>query len=117
MVIALVLMIVPLILFVFVKRGQKVTALPGDPVGKSSLALAGVSLLFLIPAAALTGSEGESGPALNPVLAAALTAIPAAAVVTGAVSMIRSRERCILVFLSTAAGLALVLGAIGHFFI
>ena len=39
MVIALVLMIVPLILFVFAKSGQKVTALPGDPVGKSSLAL------------------------------------------------------------------------------
>jgi hypothetical protein len=117
MMIALVLMIVPLILFVFVKSGQKVTALPGDPVGKSSLALAIVSLLFLIPAAVMTHPETDSGPVLNPVLAAALTAIPAAAMVTGAISMIRSRERCVLVFLSTAAGLALLLGAIGYFFI
>ena len=117
MLIALVLMVVPFILFVFVKSGQKVTALPGDPVGRASLALAVVSMLFLIPAVALTHSEGDSGPALNPALAAALTAIPVAALVTGGISMIRSRERCILVFLSVAAGLVLLLGAIGYFFI
>ncbi len=117
MLIALVLMIIPLMLFVFVKTGQKVTALPGDPVGRASLAWALVSLLVLIPVAALTGSGGDSGPALNPALAATLTAIPAAAVVAGGISMIRSRERCILVFLSTAVGLVLLLGAIGRFFI
>ena len=117
MLIALVLMIIPLVLFVFVKSGQKVTALPGDPVGKASLALAIVSMLFLIPAAALTSSDADSGPVLNPVLAAALTAMPAAAMVAGAVSMIRSRERCVLVFLSTTVGLVLLLGAIGYFFI
>lgn len=117
MLIALVLMIIPLMLFVFVKTGQKVTALPGDGMGKSSLALALVSMLVLIPIAALTDYGGDSGPALNPALAAALTAIPAAAVVAGGISMIRSRERCILVFLSTAVGLVLLLGAIGRFFI
>ena len=74
-------------------------------------------MAFLIPAAIVTNPGSDSGPVLNPVLAAALTAIPAAAVVTGAISMIRSRERCVLVFLSTTAGLALVLGAVGHFFI
>lgn len=47
----------------------------------------------------------------------ALTAIPAAAVVASGISMIRSRERCLLVFLSAAAGLVLLLGAIGFFFI
>ncbi len=117
MLIALALLIVPLVLFVLLKSGQKVTALPADGMGRSSLALAVLSLLFLIPAAALTHPGGDSGPVLNPALAAALTAMPAAAVVTGGVSMIRSRERCVLVFLSTAAGLVLLLGAIGYFFI
>jgi hypothetical protein len=117
MLIALVLMIIPLILFVFVKSGQRVTALPGDGPGKSSLALAAVSLAFLVPIAAVTGSGSDTGPVLNPALAAALTAIPVAAVAAGGISMVRSRERCILVFLSTAVGLVLLLGAIGHFFI
>lgn len=117
MLIALVLMIIPLMLFVFVKAGQKVTALPADPVGKASLALVMASMLFVIPAAALTSPEGDSGPALNPALAAALTAIPAAAVIAGGISMVRSRERCVLVFAGTTVGLIILVGAIGRFFI
>jgi hypothetical protein len=54
---------------------------------------------------------------LNPALAAALTIIPAAACVTGMISMIKSKERCVLVFVSTALGLCLLLGAVGYWFI
>jgi len=118
MLIALVLMVVPLILFVFMKSGQKLSVLPKDSLGKSSLALDMASILsFFIPVAVLTHYGTDSEVALNPVLAAALTIIPAAALVTGAVSMIRSKERCVLVFVSTALGLFLLMGEVGYFYI
>ena len=112
-------MVIPLILFIFVKSGQNVTIFPKDSLGKSSIALDIVFLLFFIPIAVLTHSEAgsEAAGGLNPALAAALTAIPLAACVTGAISMIRGRERCILVFFSTTLGLALLLGAVGYWFI
>ena len=112
MLIALVLMVVPLILFVFMKSGQKVTVFPKDFFGRSSVAPDIVYFVFFFPIALLTEPDE-----LNPVLAAALTTTPAAACVTGAISMIKSKETCILAFLSTTFGLGLPLGAIGLWFI
>ena len=117
MLIVLVLMVVPLILWVFMKSGQKLSVLPKDSLGKSSVALDMASILFFIPVAVLTHYGTDSEVALNPVLAAALTIIPAAALVTGAISMIKSKERCVLVFVSTALGLFLLMGEVGYFFI
>jgi hypothetical protein len=117
MLIALVLMVVPLILFVFMKSRQKVTAFPKDSLGRASIVLDIAFLLFFIPIAVLTHSETDSESAMNPALAAALTVIPLAACITGMISMIKSKERCILVFASTTLGLGLLLGAIGYWFI
>ena len=68
---------------------------------------------MVIPIVFLTGPEDV----LNPALKAALTVIPLAACVTGAISMIKSKERCILVFLSVALGLFLLMTAVGSWFI
>jgi len=119
MLIALVLMVIPLILWVFMKSGQKLSVLPRDSLGKSSVALDIAFLLFFIPIVVLTHSETDSEAVrgLNPVLAAALTIIPVAACVTGVISMIKIKERCVLVFVSTALGLYLLMGAVGYWFI
>lgn len=119
MLIALVLMVVPLVLWAFMKSGQKISVLPKDPLGRSSIALDIAFLLFFIPVVALTRSDTDSEVVrgLNPVLAAALTLIPLAGCVTGLISMVKSKERCILVLVSTALGLWLLLSAIGYWFI
>ncbi len=117
--IALILMVIPLILWAFMKSGQKLTVLPGDPLGKSSIALDIAFLLFFIPIIVLTRSDNDSEVVrgLNPVMAAALTLIPLAGCVTGLISMVKSKERCILVLVSTALGLVLLMEAIGNWFI
>jgi uncharacterized Tic20 family protein len=102
MLVALVLMVIPLILWVFMKSGQKLSVLPRDGLGKSSVALDIAFILFFFPIVLLTG---------------ALTIIPVAACVTGLISMTKSKERCVLVFVSTTLGLGLLLGAVGYWFI
>jgi hypothetical protein len=117
MLVALVLMVIPLILWVFMKNGQKLSVLPRDGLGKSSVALDIAFILFFFPIVLLTDSANDSEAALNPALAGALTIIPVAACVTGLISMIKSKERCVLVFVSTTLGLGLLLGAVGYWFI
>jgi hypothetical protein len=68
---------------------------------------------LVIPIVFLTDPEDV----LNPALKAALTVIPLAACVTGTISIIKSKERCIPVFVSTALGFGFLVGAIGNWYI
>lgn len=117
MIIALAISLLGLVLFTFLKAGQRVVIVPRDPAGKAAIALDFLAILTFFPTVLLTHSESDSGSAANPGLAISLTLIPLAAVATGLWSVIRSKERCILAFLAAAFGLCLLLGTIGYFFI
>jgi undecaprenyl pyrophosphate phosphatase UppP len=85
-----------------------ISILPKTPLGKWSAGLAIVAILFL----ALGGflfSFDPSDTRFNPVLALAVIIVVAgisgATLVTGLISMIKSKERSVFVFLSTVIGL------------
>lgn len=117
MIIALAIILPGLVLFTFLKSGQRVVIVPQDPPGKAALALVVLAIVTFFPTVLLMRPDADSGTAVNPGLAVALTLIPLAAVATGLWSVIRSKERCILAFLAAALGLCLLLGTIGYFFI
>ena len=81
---------------------------PKTSLGRWSVGLAIASILFFVLSEVLTGFE-VLGPGFNPVLAVILTIISAgilgAAFVTGLISIIKRKERSVLVFVSMALGL------------
>jgi hypothetical protein len=92
----------------------RITILPKTPLGRWSVGLAIAFILFYVLAEVLYGFE-VLGPGLNPALGNALAIVVAgigvAAFVTGLISIIKSKERSILVFLTTAIGFYSLFGA------
>jgi hypothetical protein len=91
---------------------MRITILPKTPLGWWSVGLVVANILFFVLSQVVLGP----GPDYNMALAYALTAIAmgiaVAAFITGLISMIKSKERSILVFLSTAIGLYSLMGGI-----
>ena len=87
---------------------MQVTILPKTPLGKWSTGLVVAAILFFALGGFLFPFE-PSDPRFNPILALAVIivvlGISGAAVVTGLISMIKSKERSVFAFLSTAIGL------------
>jgi hypothetical protein len=85
-----------------------IAILPKTPLGKWSTGLVVAAILFFVLGGALFPLE-PSDPRFNPVLALAViivvVGISGAALATGLISMIKSKERSIFAFLSTAIGL------------
>ena len=85
-----------------------VTILPKTPLGKWSTGLAVASILIFALRLVLIPVE-PSDPGYNPVLDFAVIIVVAvisgAALVTGLISIIKSKERSVVAFLSTAIGL------------
>jgi len=97
-----------------------ISILPKTSLGRWSVGLAIANILFFVLAEVLTGFE-QFGPGSNLVLAVALTIILAsmsgAAFITGLISMIKRKERCVFVFVSTALGLYFLIGNVASLFI
>jgi len=110
-----------LLILLRLTRNVRISILPKTPLGRWSVGLTIAFILFLVLAEVLTGFELPS-PESNPVLAVILTIVVAgisgAAFVTGLISMIKNRERSVLVFVGIAIALWLgLIGAVGYLFI
>jgi hypothetical protein len=95
---------------------MRISILPKTSLGRWSVGLGVVWILFFALSEVLTGFE-VLGPGLNPALAVALTVvitgISTAAFVTGLIGMIKNVERSFFVFLTTAIGLYGLIGGTG----
>ncbi len=95
---------------------MRISILPKTSLGRWSVGLGVAWIVFFALSEVLTGFE-VLGPRLNPALAVALTivlmGISGAAFVTGLMSMIKSKERSVFVFLTTAIGLYGLIGTTG----
>jgi uncharacterized membrane protein YhdT len=94
----------------------RISILPKTSLGRWSVGLAIAFILFWVLAGVLSGLAGVVllGPGFNRVLAVILTIVfvgmSGAALVTGLISMIKNRERSVLVFVSMVIGFWGVLG-------
>jgi len=98
-----------------------ISVLPKTSLGRWSVGLAIAFILFFLLPVGLTGFEMPD-PESNLVLAVILTIVVAgisgAAFVTGLISMIKKRERSVLVFVGMVITLWVgLLGAVGYLFI
>jgi undecaprenyl pyrophosphate phosphatase UppP len=88
---------------------MRITILPRTPLGKWSTGLAVASILLPFALYRFLSPFEPSAPEFNAVLYLAViivvAVIAAAAFVTGLISMIKSKERSVFVFVSTAIGL------------
>jgi len=94
------------------------TILPKTTLGRWSVGLAVAWILFFIISEVLVGFEvlgAESNHALALTLTVIVTAIGGATFVTGLISIIKSKERSVLVFLTTAIGLYGLIGLVSLF--
>ena len=93
----------------------RISILPKTTLGRWPVGLGVTWILFFALSEVLTSFE-VLGPELNPALAVALTIVLAgisgAALVTGLISMIKSKERSAFVFLTTAIGLWGLIGTV-----
>jgi tellurite resistance protein TehA-like permease len=89
-------------------KSMGIAILPKTPLSKWSAGLAVAAILFFALGGALFPFD-PSDPRFNPVLALAViiavVGISGAALVTGLINMIKSKERSVFAFLSTAIGL------------
>ena len=95
-------------------QNVQLSVLPRSSLGRWSVGLAVTSILFFVLSEVLTGFQ-VLGPGNNRALALALTGVLAgiegAVFVTGLMSLMKSRERSVLVFLATAISLYSLVGA------
>ncbi len=95
---------------------MQIGILPKSALGRWSVVLAAVFILLSIMFAILTGLGGEPGPfALIFIVNILIGVSFIAAFVTGLVSIIKSRERAILVYLAMLVGFGALLFYLGSF--
>ncbi len=101
------------------KRGKEVYLLPKTRLGKLSIGLIIAFFLLLITSMLIVASGQEGGETIFdnlwisiPMISGVICAI--ASFITGIISIIRKKERAILVFISTAIGLLVLWFVIGE---
>jgi len=94
---------------------MKIHFKPKTTLGKWSVGLAAAFILIFVLSVVLTGSGGvEPGP-VGPMVGVTLGISGIAALVTGLISTIKSKERSILVFLAVVVGLFVLIFILGEF--
>jgi len=94
----------------------RISILPKSSLGRWSVGLAVAFILLSILFAVLTRLGGEPGPfALIFIANVAIGISFIAAFITGLISMIKSKERSILVFVAVVAGLFCLIFFLGEF--
>jgi hypothetical protein len=95
---------------------MRISILPKSSLGIWSVVLAAAFILLLIVFVVLTRLGGEPGPFVLIFLANFLIGISfIAAFITGLISIIKSKERSILVFLAVLLGFCALLFYLGEF--
>ena len=89
---------------------MQIATLPKSVLGWWSVGLCVASILFQILFEVILGPGPNYNMALANALTIVLTGIAVAAFVTGLISIIKSKERSILVFLTTVIGLYSLIG-------
>lgn len=96
---------------------MRISILPKTSLGRWSIGLAAAFILLSILFAVLTGLGGVGpGPVAFIVIATVIFGISGiAAFVTGLISIVKSKERSILVFLAAVVGLFCLIFFLGEF--
>ena len=89
---------------------MQISILPKTHLGWWSIGLCVASILFFALSQVILGPGPDYNMALANALTIVLTGIAVAAFVTGLISIIKSKERSILVFVATAIGLYSMIG-------
>jgi hypothetical protein len=95
---------------------MRITILPKTPLGWWSVGLVVVSVLFFVLFQVILGPGPDYNMALAYALTAVIAGIAVAAFVTGLISIIRSKEWAILVFVAMAISLYSLIGGIASLF-
>ena len=93
---------------------MRVTILPKTLLGKWSVGLAVAFILLIILSGVLTGLGGVGPGPVGPIVGVAFGISGIAAFVTGLISIIKSKERSILVFLVVVVGVLALLFLLGE---
>jgi hypothetical protein len=95
---------------------RRISILPKSSLGRWSVGLAAAFILLLILFAVLTGMGGEPGPFVLIFIVNVVIGISfLAAFIAGLISIIKSKERSILVLLAVALGFCALLFYLGEF--
>ena len=96
---------------------MRISILPKTSLGRWSVGLGAAFILVFVLSGVLTALGGVSvGPApVGPIAGVALGVSGIAALVTGLISIIKSKERSILVFVAVVAGLFCLFFFLGEF--
>ena len=92
---------------------MRISILPKSPLGWWSVGLGVASIPFFALSEVILGPGPNYNMALANALTIVLAGIVGAAFVTGLISVIKSKERSVFVFLTTAIGLYGLIGATG----
>ncbi len=92
---------------------MRIGILPKSHLGRWSVGLFVAWILFFVLAEVMLGSGPDYNMALAYGLTIVDTGIAVAAFITGLISIIKSKERSVLVFLATVIGLYGLIGGIG----
>jgi hypothetical protein len=94
---------------------MRISILPKTSLGRWSVGLAAAFILLLALCAVLTGLGGVGPGPVGPIVTVAFGISGITAFVTGLISMIKSGERSILVFLAVLVGLFTLIFFLGEF--
>ena len=94
---------------------MRISILPKTSLGKWSIGLAAAFILINILSVVLTGLGGVGPGPVGPIIGVAFATSGIAALVTGLISIIKSKERSILVILAVAVGAFVVIFGLGEF--
>ena len=94
---------------------MRISILPKTSLGRWSVGLAGAFILLSVLSGVLTGLGGVGPGPVGPIVGVAFGISGIAALVTGLISAIKSKERSILVFLAVVVGLFVLIFLLGEF--
>ena len=93
----------------------RISVRPNTLFGRWSVGLAAAFILLLVLSLLLTGLGGVGPGLVGPILGVAFGISGIAALVTGLISIVKSKERSILVFLAAVVGLFCLIFFLGEF--
>ena len=96
---------------------MRISILPRSPLGKWAVGLAAAFILVSVLSGVLTALGGVGPGPFGPILSVAFGVSGLAALITALISVTRSRERSILVFLALFVGLFTLIFFLGEFLV
>ncbi len=94
---------------------MRISIRPKTPLGRWSVGLAAAFILLSVLSGVLTGLGGVGPGLAGPILGAAFGISGMTALITGLISITKSKERSVLVFLAVVIGLFVLIFLLGEF--